>query len=397
MGCCCLQVTFQACDLPEARLLYDHLAVVCPVMMAISAATPVLRGYLIDLDCRWSVISGSVDDRTEEERGVKPLKESSFVIPTSRYDSIDCYLSSSDYNDKAVLYDPKVYQTLTSEGVDDLLAQHIAHLFIRDPVSLFREKIHQSVEEDMDHFENVQSTNWQSMRFKPPPPNSPIGWRVEFRPMEVQLTDFENAAFVVFVVLLTRAILSFKLNFLIPISKMQENMVRAQQRDAIHQEKFYFRKSVVPEDDEDVDEEGAGHHGSHDGSHDHEYTEMSVDAIVNGKDEFPGLIPLVRMYVNSIDIDVDTRCTIMQYLRLISKRASGELMSTAMWIRQFLTSHPQYKQDSVVTEEITYDLIKRMQEISEGVAPCPELTGKLVSKTPETYRVIECQSEEAKK
>ena len=42
------------------------------------------------------------------------------------------------------------------------------------------------------------------------------------------------------------------------------------------------------------------------------------------QDEFPGLIPLVRMYVNSIDVDVDTRCTIMQYLKLISKRASGE-------------------------------------------------------------------------
>lgn len=58
------------------------------------------------------------------------------------------------------------------------------------------------------------------MRFKPPPPNSTIGWRVEFRPLEVQLTEFENAAFVVFVVLLTRAILSFKLNFYIPISKV---------------------------------------------------------------------------------------------------------------------------------------------------------------------------------
>ena len=69
-------------------------------------------------------------------------------------------------------------------------------------------------------YQNIQSTNWQSMRFKPPPPNSTIGWRVEFRPLEVQLTEFENAAFVVFVVLLTRAILSFKLNFYIPISKV---------------------------------------------------------------------------------------------------------------------------------------------------------------------------------
>jgi glutamate--cysteine ligase catalytic subunit len=38
--------------------------------------------------------------------------------------------------------------------------------------------------------------------------------------MEVQLTDFENAAFSVFIVLLTRAILSFGLNFYIPISKV---------------------------------------------------------------------------------------------------------------------------------------------------------------------------------
>ena len=56
------------------------------------------------------------------------------------------------------------------------------------------------------------------MRFKPPPPDSPIGWRVEFRPCEAQFTDFENAAIVCFVVLLTRVILSFGYNLLIPIS-----------------------------------------------------------------------------------------------------------------------------------------------------------------------------------
>jgi hypothetical protein len=35
-----------------------------------------------------------------------------------------------------------------------------------------------------------------------------IGWRVEFRSMEIQITDFENAAFSIFIVLVTRAILS---------------------------------------------------------------------------------------------------------------------------------------------------------------------------------------------
>ena len=38
--------------------------------------------------------------------------------------------------------------------------------------------------------------------------------------MEVQMTDFENAAFAVFVVLLSRAIFTFNLNFYIPISKV---------------------------------------------------------------------------------------------------------------------------------------------------------------------------------
>jgi hypothetical protein len=76
----------------------------------------------------------------------------------------------------------------------------------------------------MDHFENIQSTNWQTIRFKPPPVNSPIGWRVEFRSMEIQMTDFENAAFSVFIVLLTRAIISFDLNFYMPISKVRHHL-----------------------------------------------------------------------------------------------------------------------------------------------------------------------------
>ncbi len=63
-------------------------------------------------------------------------------------------------------------------------------------------------------------------------------------------------------------------------------MQKAQIRDAVHREKFHFRRSLVPDDDE---EEGGGHShttGSHDHtpkSHDHEYTLMGIDAIINGK------------------------------------------------------------------------------------------------------------------
>jgi hypothetical protein len=62
-------MTFQACNIAEARHLYDQLAVLTPIMLSLTAAAPIFRGYLADVDCRWNVISGSVDDRTREETG----------------------------------------------------------------------------------------------------------------------------------------------------------------------------------------------------------------------------------------------------------------------------------------------------------------------------------------
>ena len=42
---------------------------------------------------------------------------------------------------------------------------------------------------------------------------------------QVQLTDFENAAYVVFIVLLTRVILSFNLDIMVPISKVRSQIL----------------------------------------------------------------------------------------------------------------------------------------------------------------------------
>ncbi|PIK33075.1 putative glutamate--cysteine ligase catalytic subunit isoform X2, partial [Apostichopus japonicus] len=287
-----------------------------------------------------------------------PLKNDRFRIPKSRYDSVDSYLSpdNAKFNDTHLVMDEQLCQEMIDGGVDTSLARHVAHLFIRDPVSLFSEKIEQDDENDSDHFENIQSTNWQSMRFKPPPVNSDIGWRVEFRPMEVQLTDFENAAFVVFLVLLTRAILTFKLNFVIPISKVDANMQESHKRDAVRKGKFHFRKELHSKSSnpEDVT------------------AEMDINTIINGGKteagtDFPGLIPLVNSYIATLDdADVDTTCTISQYFKLLSDRAAGRLKTTARWMRDFVDSHPSYRHDSVISEEVNYDLIKTIANITKG-------------------------------
>ncbi len=60
---------------------------------------------------------------------------------------------NDEYNDIPVIYEQEDFDALIKGGIDAQLAQHIAHLFIRDPVSLFSEKIHQDNTKDSDHFE----------------------------------------------------------------------------------------------------------------------------------------------------------------------------------------------------------------------------------------------------
>eukprot|EP00842_Homolaphlyctis_polyrhiza_P005748 jgi/Hompol1/6174/HPOL_002182-RA len=419
MGCCCLQVTFQACSVEEARRLYDHLAVVAPIMLSLTAAAPIFRGMLADVDCRWDVIAGSVDDRTSEERGEQPLQNSRFKIKKSRYDSVSRYLSpgpnysgcceeghvdlsivpagsefyKDEYNDLDVAMDEDIYHKLIDGGVDDLLAKHYAHLFIRDPLVVYRELLDQDDRNSSDHFENIQSTNWQTMRFKPPPPSATnMGWRVEFRSMEIQLTDHENAAFALFVVLLTRTILAYNLNFYIPLSKVDENMATAQKRDSVLNDTFWFRHNILPEATSPPRQcrsflsfsraSSSSSFGLLNGSSNgtskpsftkvsdepiakgSEYQRMSINTIMNGNESFPGLLPLVGGYLDSeTELSDVSRIKLKKYLTLISQKANGERMTAAAWTRSFVTNHPEYKGDSVVSESITYDLCKEVQKL----------------------------------
>lgn len=314
---------------------------------------------------------------------MQPLKEGQRRIPKSRYASNSTYISTDsrlrkEYLDPDLVFDQDIKQTLLDGGMDDRLATHFAHLFIRDPIVVFEEDLQELDLSKTDHFENIQSTNWQHMRFKPPPADNSIGWRVEFRSMEIQITDFENAAFSVFMVLVTRAILSFDLNFYIPIKKVDENMERAHEVDAVLKEKFFFRKNPFPSRPSRANTVAAGDDSrpgsaypsrpaTPTGPVDDEYEEMTINDVINGSEngDFPGLIPIVESYLDSVNVDVSTRCQLATYLDLIGKRASGKLDTTARWIRNFVDRHPRYKHDSVVDDEIQHDLIGAVIAIGE--------------------------------
>ena len=318
----------------------------------------------------------------------QPLENNRWRLPKSRYASNSTYISQDprlrkEYLDPDLVVDEDIKQRLVDEGMDDRLATHFAHLFIRDPIVVFGEDLKELDLSKTDHFENLQSTNWQHMRFKPPPPDNSIGWRVEFRPMEIQMTDFENAAFSIFIVLVTRAILSFDLNFYIPIPRTTENMETAHARDAVLNQQFYFRKDPFPVRPSKPATNGHASGTSTPaalpsrpptptGPVEDEYCLMTIDEIINGQTlstsssapSFPGLIPLVESYLNSMNVDVQTRCDLARYLDLIRKRASGKVWTAAKWIRHFVRSHSEYKGDSVVSEKVTYDLVKAAEQIT---------------------------------
>ena len=381
MGSCCLQITFQAKNITEGRKLYDQLSPLGPILLALTAATPLYKGFIADTDVRWNQICRAVDDRTAEELGEKPLKNDRWRVPKSRYASNSTYIAQDprlrpEYMDPDLVVDADLKQRLVDGGMDDLLATHFAHLFIRDPIVVFAEDLKSLDLSKSDHFENLQSTNWQHMRFKPPPPDNGTGWRVEFRPMEIQITDFENAAFSVFLVLVTRAILSFDLNFYLPIPLTTKNMEAAHVRDAVLTQRFHFRKDILPPRPARTNGTSTGSSTpvrqisrppTPHGPVEDEHTLMTVDEIINGQnldDGFPGLIPLVESYLDSMNTDIETRCELSRYLDLIRRRASGQLWTNAKWIRHYMRCHPAYKKDSVVSTIMNYDLIKEVQHIT---------------------------------
>merc|ERR1712167_161959 len=59
----------------------------------------------------------------------------------------------------------------------------------------------------------------------------------------------------------------------------------------------------------------------------------------------------------------------------MGKKASGEAVTGASWIRKFVTTHPDYQKDSIVSPKIARDLAVAAHEVGLGLRAAPELTG----------------------
>jgi len=155
------------------------------------------------MDTRWKLIEMAADERTAREK--KELGKGG-GLSKSRYSSISFYISNDKRNKKKFNNLPftinkSIKKFMTKEAkkmnvnVDENLLNHYAYLWVRDPLIVFPSRLEVDNTTKTDHFENIQSTNWNNVRLKPPPSHmaedfekTNIGWRTEFRPMDTQFT-----------------------------------------------------------------------------------------------------------------------------------------------------------------------------------------------------------------
>ena len=220
------------------------------------------------------------------------------------------------------------------------------------------------------HFENLQSTNWNSMRFKPPPQHdSKIGWRVEFRTMDIQLTDFENACLIIILGLVVNVINHFNVDFIIPISKADDNMKRAHFRNALLSEKFWFNKNCVQS--ERYWESNLHKSDFTSSKNDYsdfvkpEYEEMYIYEILKGKEgsSFKGIFPLIKKFMEVKKYSEKNIENIEFMMHFICSRARGSVPTGAAFIREIINQTPTYKHDSKLSHCTMTILVSQLMRL----------------------------------
>jgi len=363
-----LQITYSCKNLTQARLAYDLMHTISPFMLVFSSSIFALNGKLTDTDCRFDIIQQSTDDRSPREIG---------KLEKGRYSLINYYLSNdkrckSVYNDKRYTINKtfqkwlwrelKAFNTQLSD--DKRLLNHFAYLFIRDYLVMFPDRLVEDNVSDTLDFEGIQSSNWNNMRLKPPGSyDSPLGWLLEFRCMDSPITEREKTALVFITTLFFRIVNDEKLqvNFYIPISTVDKNYKEAFKRDAIVTGKFAFRKHFCPliegykESDEMVD--------------------LTMEEFWAGNSEFAGMRKLFAAFIQVnaqklADEDCKTGQCIAEKIWTIYEfflaRAKGTLMTSSQFLRKFVCAHPEYKQDSVLSDRIIADTIEKVLEIQKN-------------------------------
>jgi glutamate--cysteine ligase catalytic subunit len=134
-------------------------------------------------------------------------------------------------------------------------------------------------------------------------------------------------------------------------------MASAEKRDSVRAEKFWWRTNVSADSTDD-------------------FAQLSADEIINGKPDInlPGLASLVEQWLDrQTNITDEQKQKVHKYISLVRRRANGSLKTNARWIRDFVRSHADYGKNSIVPQNVVYDMLKLVHDVSFGKAECSDL------------------------
>ncbi|CAJ1368448.1 unnamed protein product [Effrenium voratum] len=389
-GSCCTQATCLCPSLSDARYLYDQLLVLAPLFLPLTASSPFWRGMIAATDTRIEAFRETWDDRTVEETRQQAPRNSRAATSPQVFLADSGPLLTKDYNDVDVAVHEPSLQRLLAAGVDVRLARHVAQLFVRDPLNVFRERLELDNATVGDHWEQLQSSNWGTVRFKPPParasnPRGEIGWRVELR--TAQATDFENAAVVAIARVLAEVILEERWDLYMQISRVEQNLERSGGVGAVCQQRFFFRAdflgrggagggrpypdtSAAPESRETGDS----------------VADFSLEEILFSKlGVFTRCVSFMQQQHREGKCSDDTLKLFSSYVELFRRRTRGELPTPAAWLRRRLANHPAYQGGPELPGEFVRDMATLASSLSEtprsveAAAALEELLGDLAA------------------
>ena len=108
-----------------------------------------------------------------------------------------------------------------------------------DPILMYEDDLNKN-DNNTDFFVNINSSNWNNVRLKPPL-NKKDSWKVEVRVFDIQLSIFQNSSLIIFTLLLAKTLSFYNLDLYSPISLVDKNFKKANAFNSI-KEKYYFKE-----------------------------------------------------------------------------------------------------------------------------------------------------------
>ena len=190
--------------------------------------------------------------------------------------------------------------------------------------------------------------------------------------MDIQLTDYENTALIVALGMITNVLNNFDVDFFLPISLVDVNMERAHARDGLLTQKFFWKTNNLHSDSFDsnlLPETKFEKSGpSSTATAEDQIHELYVHEILCGKAEigYVGLLPLIEKFMEKREFKEEEKMGVREYLSFLKERAEGKVKTGARYIRDLIETHPSYKQDSVVSDDIATFVIKECIELASN-------------------------------